>query len=278
MMVGDVGYGVVLGIVTFIFIKVFKPKGGTLQLAKILCLSSISTILWGVFFNSYFGFSLPFYKPIVGIMDDPIKLLALSIAVGALHIITGLVMKIVKDCKKHEFQEMLGKDLSWILVIVGIGLLAVSLAVPSFNKWIGIITALVGVALVILFAGHASKNIFARGAMGIAGLYDATSFLGDILSYSRVMALVMSSAAVASVMNVLAGMVAGSVVGYIAAALIFVVGHVFNLALGLLSAYVHDCRLQYIEFYGKFYEGGGKQFKPLTTKTKYNNDIKIKEI
>ena len=137
----------------------------------------------------------------------------------------------------------------------------------------GIICAGLGVALILLFAGARKKSIFGKAFFGILGLYDVTSYLGDVLSYSRIMALAMSSAAVAMVMNTLANMVGGSVVGMFAAALIFVAGHIFNIVLGLLSAYVHDARLQYIEFFGKFFEGGGIDFKPLSIKTKYLKDV-----
>ena len=142
------------------------------------------------------------------------------------------------------------------------------------NSTVGLVLVIIGVALILLFGGAHKKGIIGKFAFGLLGLYDVTSYLGDLLSYSRIMALVMSSAAVATVMNTLASMVGGGGISFIFSALIFVVGHIFNLVLGLLSAYVHDSRLQYIEFFGKFYEGGGVDFKPLSIETKHINEIK----
>ena len=137
----------------------------------------------------------------------------------------------------------------------------------------GTVLAIIGAVIVLLTAGREKKGIFGKITGGLVGLYGVTSYLSDILSYSRILALSLATGVVGMVMNILAGMVSSGipipVVRFIPALLIYVVGHVFNLALGLLSAYVHDCRLQYIEFYGKFYEGGGTLFKPFAVKTKY---------
>ena len=173
----------------------------------------------------------------------------------------------IENIKDGNIIDMLAKNVSWILILLGIG-------AYFLNSMVGIVMVGIGGLLIILFSGHTKKSILGKALGGILGLYDVTSYMGDLLSYSRIMALAMSSAAVAVVMNTLAQMVGGSVVGMIFAAIIFLVGHVFNLVLGLLSAYVHDSRLQYIEFYGKFYEGGGVDFKPLSIETKYIKEIK----
>lgn len=272
MMMGDAGYGIMMIVFCLILKKLMRPKGNTLKLINVIMYSGVPTIFWGIMFGSYFGFNPQtdfglniwyWFNP----MEDPIKMLLVSVAVGALHLITGLVVKMVENIRDGNIIDMLAKNVSWILILLGIG-------AYFLNSMVGLIMVGVGVALIILFAGHAKKSILGKTLGGILGLYDVTSYMGDLLSYSRIMALAMSSAAVAVVMNTLAQMVGGSVVGMIAAALIFIVGHVFNLVLGLLSAYVHDSRLQYIEFYGKFYEGGGVDFKPLSIQTKYVKEIK----
>ncbi len=289
MMMGDVGYGVLLLILGFLFIKLAHPRGGTLNLAKVLTYSSITTIFWGIVFNSYFGFSLSFYKAFVNPMNDSLPMLVLSIIVGFFHIITGLFMKMIRDVKDKDIFEMLGKDLSWIFILLGL-LLAImgtvfglfpalkNIKIPSFISFIGLGMIILGVCFILLFGGHKKKKIIGKIFGGVLGLYDVTSYLGDILSYSRIMALIMSSASVAYVMNLLAGMVRTMIpipfLGVLFSIIIYIVGHLFNLVLGLLSAYVHDCRLQYIEFYGKFFDGGGYLFKPLTIETKYINEIK----
>lgn len=273
MMMGDAGYGLIMILGALLFKKIAKPKGGTRKLANIIMYSGVPTIFWGIMFGSYFGFnpSVDFGWKFVWYwfnpMDNPILMLIVSVAVGALHLITGLVIKSVICIKEKDYTELLSKNISWILILLGIGLFFV-------NKIVGIVCVGLGVVLILLFAGAHHKSIFGKAAFGLLGLYDATSYLGDVLSYSRIMALAMSSAAVAVVMNTLAQMVGGSIIGAFFAAIIFIVGHLFNVVLGLLSAYVHDARLQYIEFFGKFYIGGGIDFKPLSIKTKYVKEIK----
>lgn len=273
MMVGDIGYGIVMIAVCLLMKKLMHPRGGTKKLINVIMYSGITTIIWGVVYGSFFGYNpntdwgWKWFPYIISPLNDSITMLIVSIAFGALHLITGLVMNGIKCVKEKDYGTLLSKDLSWTLIMIGIG-------VYFINSTIGLVLALTGVALIILFGGIHKKSIFGKLAFGVLGLYDATSYLSDLLSYSRVMALVMSSASVAMVMNVLAEMVGGSFVGSIFSAIIYIIGHVFNLVLGLLSAYVHDCRLQYIEFYGKFYEGGGIDFKPLSIKTKYINELK----
>lgn len=275
MMMGDVGYGILILVGGFIIKKILrpKPKSGMEKLINVITYSGIPTIFWGIMFGSYFGltpgeitggaFTWYWFNP----MDDPIQMLFVSIVVGALHLITGLIVKIVICFKEKSYAELLSKNLSWILIMAGIGAFFI-------NSTVGLVLVIIGVALILLFGGAHKKGIIGKFAFGLLGLYDVTSYLGDLLSYSRIMALVMSSAAVATVMNTLASMVGGGGISFIFSALIFVVGHIFNLVLGLLSAYVHDSRLQYIEFFGKFYEGGGVDFKPLSIETKHINEIK----
>lgn len=276
MMVGDVGYGFVLLFGALLFILIKKPPKGTKDLAKVLLYSSVTAILFGILFNSYFGFSMPFYDGIKP-MEDALPMLILSVGVGVLHILTGLVMKVIKEIINKNIGEMLAKGLSWIFILVGISLFAVTFVISNeVIKTVSLVLIVLGVLLILVFAGWKKKNILSKSVSGLVGLYDVTGYMGDILSYTRIMALVMSSAAVASAMNILASKVSEgkTIIGYLFAVIIFVVGHLFNLVLGLLSAYVHDCRLQYIEFYGKFYDGGGIEFKPLSIKTRYINEIR----
>ena len=277
MMMGDVGYGILMIIGGIIAKKIMKPKGGTLKLINIILYSGIPTIIWGIIFGSYFGFNLKedfglsFVWYAFSPMDNPIMMLLVSIIVGALHLMTGLVVKIYIDIKEKDYIDLFSKNLSWILILSGIGVFFLS-------KIAGLVLVLIGVLLILVFNGARKKSLIGKMAFGLLGLYDLTSYLSDLLSYSRIMALAMSSAAVAMVMNTLAQMVGGNPVGMIFSALIFMVGHLFNLVLGLLSAYVHDSRLQYIEFFGKFFEGGGVDFKPLSIETKYVKNIKQKNI
>lgn len=266
MMMGDAGYGLLMALLIFIVKKIMKPKGNTLKLINVLLYSSITTIICGILFGSYFGQT---WNPILfSPLDDPVKMLIVTLGLGIAHIFTGLFVKIYADIKNGHILDAIFDEVSWILIISGI----VLIFIPAM-KLLGIVIAAIGACIILLTAGRAKRNLLGKIAGGFTGLYGITNYLSDILSYSRILALSLATGVVGMVMNMLAGMIQGSVIGFILSIIIYVVGHIFNLALGLLSAYVHDCRLQYIEFYGKFYGGGGRLFKPFSINPKY---IKIK--
>ena len=140
--------------------------------------------------------------------------------------------------------------------------------VAEIGKWM----AIAGVALIVLFAGREKKNPFARLAGGLGALYGATSWISDILSYMRLFGMGLATGVIGMVINKLVGMVfAGGIVGMIIGSVLFVGAHIFNLGINALGAYVHSCRLQYIEFFGKFYEEGGVAFRPLQYNTRFVN-------
>lgn len=284
LMVGDLGYGLLMAVIVFLFLRLRKPKGGIVPIAQIILYASITTALSGIFYNSFFGFTLfgsgsifgdssifgtscVLAKYTIPPMDaaSATKLLIFSIIIGMFHLITGLVMKAIDDVKSHDVCGMLAHEASWILIMLGGAAYAAGLALSLGGiKTAGLVMAGTGVGLLVIFSGVGKKGILKKALAVFTGLYGVTSYLSDLLSYTRVMALVMASAAIAYVMNLLAGMVwTIPGLGIVFGILIYIVGHLFNLVLGLLSAYVHDCRLQYIEFYGKFYTGGGHLFQPL---------------
>lgn len=266
MMMGDAGYGLMMAVLIFAAKKLMKPKGGTEKLMNVLLYSSITTIIFGILFGSYFGEEfIPAVLPFTA-MGDPIKMLLLTIVVGVIHIFTGMITKIVIDVKNGRLLDAIFDQVSWMLVIAGIGMIFIK----PLQK-VGMIVAIAGAAIILFTAGRSKKGLFGKIAGGLGGLYNITSYFSDILSYSRILALSLATGVVGMVMNMLAEMVQGNIFGFIFSLLIYIVGHVFNLVLGLLSAYVHACRLQYIEFYGKFYEGGGSVFKPFSIKTNYIN-------
>lgn len=282
IMMGDAGYGVLMIILFGILIKVLKPQGDSIKLYKVLLYCGITTIFWGVMFGSYFGVTI---NPIlVDPMTEPLKMLIISMIIGALHIISGLLAMAYKNARDKKYWDILFDQVSWIIVILGLGLLAAPMGagymgasidkeVGSLLSNIGKYMALAGAGLILFFGARDSKGIFGRLGGGAWKLYGVTGYLSDILSYSRLLALGLSTAVVSMVMNMLAGMLQTSVIGFICSIFVYIVGHVFNLAMGLLSAYVHDSRLQYIEFFGKFYEGGGYKFEPLSVKTKHIKKI-----
>ena len=267
MMMGDAGYGLMMVVLISIVKKIMKPKGDTKKLINVLLYSSITTILCGVLFGSYFGET---WHPILfSPLENPVQMLIVTLGIGVAHIFTGLIVQIVNSVKAGHWFDAICDQVSWILVISGICLIFL-----AATRTVGIVLACVGAAIILFTAGRAKKGIIGKITGGLVGLYGITNYLSDILSYSRILALSLATGVVGMVMNMLAGMIQGSVIGFVLSLLIYIVGHVFNLVLGLLSAYVHDCRLQYIEFYGKFYEGSGKLFQPLSINPKY---IQIQE-
>ncbi|HOW38780.1 MAG TPA: V-type ATPase 116kDa subunit family protein, partial [Bacillota bacterium] len=257
MMMGDAGYGVVMLVVIGLLIKKMKPKGNGLRLFRVLFYTGFSTILWGILFGSYFGFT---WNPILlEPMAEPMNMLILSVVVGILHLFSGLLVKAWSNLKKRDYLAVYADSFAWIFLVGGLAMLLLP-ATAAVGKWL----AILGAASIVLFGGRSAKKVPGKIGLGLYSLYGASGYLGDILSYSRILALAMSSAALAMVMNMLVGMLsAGSVVGIIGGALVFLIGHSFNLGMGLLSAYVHASRLQYIEFFGKFFTGGGIAFRPL---------------
>lgn len=273
MMMGDVGYGVCMLVLFYLFRKIKKPRGSSLKLINILLYSSVTTIVFGVLFGSYFGET---WHPIIfAPLNNPIQFLIFTLIVGVLHIFSGMGIKIAEQIKAGHALDAFFDQVSWMILITGLGFLFIP-ALSTAGKWM----AIVGAVIILCTAGRDKPNVVGKITGGLLGLYDISSYLSDILSYSRILALSLATGVIGMVMNLLARMVMGSPInpiGFILALVIYLIGHTFNLAMSLLSAYVHDSRLQYIEFFGKFYEGGGKPFKPLSIESKYLNVSEIIE-
>lgn len=283
MMLSDVGYGSMLVIATAYMLFKKKVEGEMRKLASMLFISGIASIVWGFVFGGFFGdlvtvvsqgkvdFPMLWFNP----MDSPTKLLLYSMVFGALHLFCGMALKIRTEWLRGNLMGGLGETVPWYLIIPGLGLILGKGAITSdpqtalllgeIGKWL----AIAGVAFALLFAGHGIKNPFKRLMKGLAELYNVASWLGDLLSYSRILALVLATSVIAAVVNMLGGMFGTSVVGYIAFALVGVLGHTLNLGLSALSAFVHTSRLQYVEMFGKFFEGGGSFWNPLRRQTEY---------
>lgn len=285
IMMGDVGYGLVMVIFFSLFNKLKKPKGDFKKLINVFKYSGISSIIFGVLLGSFFGASFDLLNMIGKLfgndqltsvifdpINDPLPMLVLSIAIGVVHIISGLILKIINEIRRKEVITALSDGLSWIIILVGIALFV--LVKPTL---IGIITVLIGALMLIITKALSGSGFVGKILAGSGSIMEVSNYLGDILSYSRILALSLSTAVIAFTFNLLADMVSGSIIGFLLAIIIYIIGHVFNFAMGLLSAYVHDGRLQYLEFYGKFYEGGGTLFEPFTYELKYINEINNKD-
>ncbi len=252
----------------------------------------ISTTFWGVMFGGYFGDAVPviaktFFHSDFTIpplwfapLDDPMRLLMFSFLLGVIHLFTGLGVQFYQLARRKKFADALYDVVFWYFLVGGLILLLVStemfqdmaglsLAMPPFVSTLAAVFAGVGAVGIVLTAGRESKSIGKRFLKGLYGLYGVSSYLSDILSYSRLLALGLATGVIATVFNQLGSMMGGGVFGAIFFIIVFVIGHVLNLAINLLGAYVHTNRLQYVEFFGKFYEGNGRKFAPFTANTKH---------
>ena len=199
---------------------------------------------------------------------------------GIIHLFTGLGIKGYMCLRDKEYMNFLCDVVLWFLLLVGLimlflpselfaSLAQVTLNLPPAFTTVGKVMAIVGAVGILLMGGRGKKNPGLRIALGAYDLYNITSWLSDLLSYSRLLALSLATGVIASVFNQMGSMMGDSVIGIIFFVIIFIVGHLFNLGINMLGAYVHTNRLQYVEFFGKFYEGGGKPFNPFKAETKY---------
>lgn len=286
LMLADVGYGAIMSILCFLVLKKYKPEGNIQKFMKVFFYCGISTAFWGVMFGSWFGDAIPAaakllfnsdftIKPLwLNPMEEPMTLLLFSFVFGVIHLFTGMAVNaymLIRDGKTMDAVFDIG---FWYGFIIGIALwLFGNTIIPGSNqigKWMTIIFA-IGL---VLTQGRAKKNIVGKLIGGVLSLYNITSYLSDILSYSRLLALGLATGVVSSVVSILGSMGGRNILGILVFVIAMAIGHSFNFAINALGAFVHSARLQYVEFFGKFYEGGGEAFNPLIKKTKYYKIIK----
>ncbi len=270
LMLSDAGYGLLLALGCLFMIKKKKYARGEGNLIKLLALCGVSAVIWGIFFGSCFGNLVPL-KAVIDPLKDVMPLMGLALLLGIIHIYTGMFMKAIELIKQKKVLDAICDIGFWYLLLTGVFLLVIPIVAGDIGIWseVGKYLAIVGVIGVILTGGRKEKNVIKKCTKGFSSLYDITSYLSDVLSYSRLMALCLSTGVIAQVVNLLGGLV-----GPIPAVFVGIIGHGFNLANSALGSYVHTSRLQYVEFFGKFYEGGGKEFTPFKYKNKYT---RIKE-
>jgi V/A-type H+-transporting ATPase subunit I len=183
---------------------------------------------------------------------------------GLVQIYAGIILSAYKNIREGHVADAIMDQGFWLVLLTGL----LMFAMPELAT-VGKYMAIVGAVGLILTQGRAQKSIIKKFTSGVLSLYDITGYLSDVLSYSRLLALGLTTGVIATVINTMAKTVSGSIIGYIVMALIIIGGHVFNLAINVLGAFVHSSRLQYIEFFGKFYDSGGRAFDPLKVKTTY---------
>ena len=268
IMMADMGYGLLMMIASVIISKKYRPKGTSGELFSLLGLCGISTFIMGALTGGFFGdfltqlvaivspgtvFALPkLFDP----LDDLTMILIGSMALGMVQIVTGMAISLIEKCKRKKFLDAFFEEITWWIVFIGIALLALGK---------GAAVLYVGCALVLL-----GPIVQGKGWGKLTGVFGSiynhvTGYFGDILSYTRLMALMLAGSVIAQVFNMLAAM-PGNVVAFL---IISMLGNAMNFGLNLLGCYVHDLRLQCLEFFNKFYVDGGKPFRPMTLDTEY---------
>ena len=273
MMGADVGYGLVLLLATMFVLKVVNLSSQMRKSVKFFFYLSFSVIFWGLLYGSYFGATIPGMWRLVDPASQYNDLLIGSIVFGVVHIFVGLAIKAYMLIRDGKSLEAVYDVLFWYMALIGgmlfliFKLMNLSAVVANVSMWVMI----AGMAGIVLTGGREAKGVGAKLGRGLYSLYGISSYVGDFVSYSRLMALGLSGGFIASAINMIAGMIGGNWFGMIFIPLILIAGHLFNMFLSFLGAYVHTSRLMYVEYFGKFYEGGGKPFKDFRTENKYIN-------
>lgn len=298
MMLSDAAYGLLIVIGCGLALLKFKNmEPGMNKTLRMFFFCGLSTTFWGFLFGSFFGDAVAvisrtffghevvlgpiWFEPI----KEPMRMLMFALLVGVIHLFTGLAMQFYQLWRQKKYKDVLYDVVFWYMLVGGaivfllssqmfVDIAQLSFILPATVGTVAAVVAGVGAVGIIFTAGRESRNPVKRLLKGLYGLYNVTGYLSDILSYSRLLALGLATGVIATVINQMGSMGGGGVGGAILFILVFLVGHTINLGINMLGAYVHTNRLQFVEFFGKFYEGGGRKFAPFGVHTKY---YKIRE-
>ena len=285
IMLGDAMYGLIVAGLTFYVVRKAQPDGSFKNFMLAACAVGISAFMAGALFSSWFGdfpqvlgqrlgLTLEIPPILFAPLDNPILMLVIALSIGIVNLFVGMGLAAYRLVKQGRIWSAVFDIGFWYLIIIGLLLALVPMMTETGNANLGLTIAAIGAGGVFLTAGREKPSLIGKIIGGLGALYGVTSYLSEILSYSRLMALALASSVVAQVMNIMAGMMGNSVIGWVLFAVIFIVGQVFNLLLGVLGAFVHSCRLIFVEFFGKFFATGGREFAPLENKVKYTHVVK----
>ena len=299
LMLSDAAYGLIMVAGTAYCLTKFKNmEDGMKKFMKMFMYCGISTAFWGFMFGSFFGDAVNviattfFNRPDIRLapiwfepVSLPMKMLVFAFVLGIIHLFTGLGIKFYSCVRSGNLADGIYDAIFWYMLVGGgivylltmsmfTDMLGLTFTLPPIAGTVAAVLAVIGLIGIVLTSGRESKSWFKRILKGLYGAYGITSYLSDILSYSRLLALGLATSVISTVFNKMGSMVGGNIAGAIVFILVFLIGHSLNLAINALGAYVHTNRLQFVEFFGKFYEGGGRKFEPFAIHTKY---YKVKE-
>ena len=274
LMMADMGYGLLMIIAAVVAMKKIRPRAGTLSFCQLLLWAGISTFIMGALTGGFFGDALAQLGKILGKpegwgelwylfspMTDSMTVLIGAMVLGFIHLNTGMVISVVEKVKKGDAASAVWEEGSLWVIFIGAALMVFDIGSIG-----GVPVVLVLGCVMLFYGGSRGAKGFGKIASVFGTLYNTvTGWFGDILSYSRIMALMLAGSVIATVFNTIGG-IANSLWLFIP---VFIIGHALNFALNLLGCYVHDLRLQCLEYFGKFYKDGGKAFNPLAINTKY---------
>ena len=267
MMVADIGYGLLLFVGTSLALHFLHIKSGLAKNLRFFRLLGVAVIIWGLVYGSFFGFELPF--ALISTSSDAMTILVISVVFGFVTVLAGLFLSGLKNIRLKDYAEAYNAGFAWVLILLGLLLLALGNFFPSLafaatiGQWLAIINALGVLAVSIISA----KSLAGLGS-GLFNLYNVSGYVGDLVSFTRLMALGLSGASIGSAFNLIVSLFP-PVARFSIGILLFIALHLVNMFLSFLSGYVHGARLIFVEFFGKFYDGGGKPFTPLKPSEKY---------
>jgi V/A-type H+/Na+-transporting ATPase subunit I len=260
--VSEAGYGLLVTLLSLLYLKFAKPKGGLRNFLILLAIVGVANIFLGSMMGGWFGFPVPSLM-VIDPLKDPLSFLILSLVLGFIQVWFGTLLKMLTNIKQKKYLNAVFVQGGWLILLPSLVLYFLDKA-PLWGY-----LSIAG-ALGIVFFASPSPNIFSRFFGGLYSLYDISRYLSDVLSYSRLLALGLATTVIAMVVNTLCESALGTpVIGWFFAALIFVIGHSFNLGISFLGGFVHSMRLQFVEFFSKFFDSGGQPFKPFELENEY---------
>jgi len=282
MCLSDAGYGLVLLILCVLGVKFLRLSSDLKRLLKLMIYCSITTIIVGILYGAYFSISLPDLAPsllrdfllnlqVIDPIKSPLQIMIISLLFGLLQGWFAKIVNVKYLLSKKRYKDAFFGDFIWIFAILGLIFFGVTkLFIPSLAK-MGGYTVIGFAILLVLTQGYQKKNIFLKFTTGLLSLYKVVGMLSDVLSYSRLLALGLTTSIIGLVINVIALLFRDMIphVGFLVMIPILIGGHLFNMGINILGGFIHSSRLQFVEFFPKFMEGGGRIFKPLRKEYKF---------